>query len=104
MMTPPQACVVSREGMPDREWVQSECRAENQVIRKEKDELRLDSWMQIKSTGWGEKKWSSSVLLAQRPPAFHWRTLRGSGEGEETGGAEGQPGARDRGEGEREKI
>ena len=44
------------------------------------------------------------MLLAQRPPAFHWRTLRGSGEEEETGGAEGQPGARDRGEGEREKI
>ena len=34
------------------------------------------------------------MLLARRPPAFHWRTL--SQEGEE---AEGQPGARDGGEG-----
>ena len=31
--------------MPDREWVQSDQRAENLGIRKEKDELRLDSWM-----------------------------------------------------------
>ena len=43
------------------------------------------------------------MLLAQRPPAFHWRTLIESG-GEETGGAEGQPGAREGGEGQREKI
>ena len=47
--------------------------------------------MQIRSTGWDERKWSSSVLLARRPRAFHWRTLRESG-GEE---AEGKPGARD---------
>ena len=39
------------------------------------------------------------MFLARRPPAFHWRTLRESG-GEETGGVEGQPGARDGGEGE----
>ena len=56
MMTPPLACVVSGERMPDREWVQSERRAENPGIRKEEDELRLDSWMQIRSTGWDEKK------------------------------------------------
>ena len=36
------------------------------------------------------------MLLARRPPAFHWRTLRESG-GEEAG-VEGQPGARDGGE------
>ena len=38
------------------------------------------------------------MLLARRPPAFHWRTLRDSGR-EETRGIEGQPGARDGGEG-----
>ena len=36
--------------MPDREWVRSERRAENPGIRKEEDELRLDSWIQIRST------------------------------------------------------
>ena len=54
--------------MPDREWVRSERRAENPGIWKEEDELRLDSRMQIRSTGWDERKWSSSVLLARRPP------------------------------------
>ena len=29
MMTPPLACVAPGEGIPDREWVQSERRAEN---------------------------------------------------------------------------
>ena len=43
MTTPPLACVVSEEKMPDREWVRSECRAENPGIRKEEEELRLDS-------------------------------------------------------------
>ena len=82
------------------EWVQSERRAENPEIRKEGDELRLDSWMQIRSTGWDERKWSSSVLLARRPPAFHCKTLR------ESGGRKGagQLGARDGGGGQREKI
>ena len=84
--------------MSDWEWVRSERRAENPGIRKEEDELRLDSWMQIRSTGWDKRKCSSSVLLARRPPAFHQRTLRESG-GEEAGGAEKQPGARDSGEG-----
>ena len=37
------------------------------------------------------------MLLAQSPPAFHWRTLKESG-GEEAGGIEGWPGARDSGE------
>ena len=56
MTTPPLACVVSGERMPDREWVRSERRAENPGIRKEEEELRLDSWMQIRSTGWDERK------------------------------------------------
>ena len=43
MTMPPLACVVSQERMPDQEWVQSECRAENPGIRKEEEELRLDS-------------------------------------------------------------
>ena len=51
MTTPPLGCVASGERMPDREWVQSERRAENPRIRKEEDEIRLDSWMQIRSTG-----------------------------------------------------
>ena len=48
MMTPPLACVASQERMPDREWVRSERRAENPGIQKEEDELRLDSWIQIR--------------------------------------------------------
>ena len=56
MMTPSLACVASGERMPDREWVQSECRAENPGIRKKEDEFRLDSWIQIISTGWDERK------------------------------------------------
>ena len=55
MMTPPLACVVSGERMPDREWVRSERKADNPGIRKE-DELRLDSWMQMRSTRWDERK------------------------------------------------
>ena len=86
--------------MPDREWVQSERRAENPGIRKEEDELKLDSWIQIRSTKWDERKCSSSVLLAGRPPAFHCKTLRESG-GEEAGGAEGQPEAGTGGGGQR---
>ena len=45
---------------------------------------------------------SSSVLLARRSPGFHWRILRESGGGEEAGGIEGRPGARDGGEGAEE--
>ena len=50
MMILSLACVVSGERMPDREWVQSNGRTENSGMRKE-DELRLDSWIQIRSTG-----------------------------------------------------
>ena len=38
------------------------------------------------------------MLLARRLSAFHWRTLRESG-GEEAGGVEGKPGAKDGGMG-----
>ena len=55
MTPPPLACVASEGRMPDREWVQSDCRVENPGIRKEEDKLRLDSWMQIRSTGWDER-------------------------------------------------
>ena len=41
-------------------------------------------------------KYCSLVLLARRPPAFHWRTLRESGG---RGGVEGRPEARDGGKG-----
>ena len=56
MTTLPLAYVASGETMPDREWVRSERRAENPGILKEEEELRLDSWMQIRSTGWDERK------------------------------------------------
>ena len=56
MTMPPLACMSSRDRMPDREWVRSERRAENPGIRNEEDELRLDSWMQIRTTGWDEQK------------------------------------------------
>ena len=55
IITSPLACVASGERMPDREFVRSERRAENLGIRKEEDELRLDSWVQIRSTGWDER-------------------------------------------------
>ena len=55
-MTTPLACVASGEKMPDLEWVRSERRAENPGIWKEENELRLDSWIQIRSTGWDERK------------------------------------------------
>ena len=57
--------------MPDREWVRSDRRAENPGIRKEEDELRLDSWIQIRSIGWDERKCESLVLLTRRLPAFN---------------------------------
>ena len=56
VMTPPVVCVASGERMPDREWVQSERRTDNPGFRKEEDELKLDSWIQIRSTGWDERK------------------------------------------------
>ena len=43
MTTPPLACVASEERVPDREWERSERRTENPRIRKEEDELRLNS-------------------------------------------------------------
>ena len=92
-------CVASLKRMQDREWVQSDRRAKNPGIWKEEDELGLDSWIQIRSIGWNKRKCSSSVLMARRPSAFHWRTLRESGE-EEAGDIEGQLGARGSGEGE----
>ena len=49
--------------MPDWEWVRSDHRVENPGIRKEEDELRLDSSIQIRPTGWEERKCSSLVLL-----------------------------------------
>ena len=52
----PLACLASGERMPDREWVRSERRADNPKLRKEEEELRLDSWMQIRSAGWEERK------------------------------------------------
>ena len=50
------ACVASGERIPDQEWVRSERRAENPGILKEEDELRLDSWMQIKVDRMGREK------------------------------------------------
>ena len=50
-MTPLLASVTSVEKIPDRKWVPSDSRAENPGMRKEEDKLRLDSWIQIRSTG-----------------------------------------------------
>ena len=50
MMTPPIACVTLGEKMPDREWVQSDRRAEKPGTQKGENELRLDSWIQIRLT------------------------------------------------------
>ena len=44
-------CVASQERMPDWEWVRSEHRVKNPGIWEEEDELRLDSRIQIRSTG-----------------------------------------------------
>ena len=35
--------------------MRSERRAENPGIRKEENELRFDSWIQIRSMGWAKK-------------------------------------------------
>ena len=43
MTMPSLACMASEERMPEWGWVRSERRAENPGIRKEEDELRLDS-------------------------------------------------------------
>ena len=51
MMEPSVACWSSVERMPDWVLVQSDLRAEYPETQKEKDDLRLDSWMQTKSTG-----------------------------------------------------
>ena len=51
MMTLPLACVASGEKMLDREWVQSDHKAENPGIGKEEDKLSLDFWTHIRSTG-----------------------------------------------------
>ena len=69
MMTPPLAFVTSVEKIPDREWLQSDRRAENPGIRKEEEKLRLDSWIQIRSTGCDEIKKSSALGL--EIPTFH---------------------------------
>ena len=71
MMTLPLASVTSVEKLPNREWVQTDRRAENLGIRKKEDKLRLDSWIQIGSTRSDEIKFSSLVFLAWRPPLFH---------------------------------
>ena len=71
MMTPPPASVTLVEKIPDRERMSSNRRAENPGVRKEEDKLRLDSWIEIRSTGWDEMKCSSSVLLARRPQHFN---------------------------------
>ena len=42
------ASVTSVGKIPDREWVQSNRRAENLGIRKEEDQLRLDSCIKIR--------------------------------------------------------
>ena len=42
------------------------------------------------------------MLPSQRPPAFQWRTLIESG-GKEAEGVEGQPGAKEGGEGAEEE-
>ena len=99
MMKPQLACVPLRERVPDWEWMRSKRRAENPGIRKKEDELRLDSWIQIRSTEWDERKCSNSVFLTQRLPAFHRRTLKEVRGEEKPGGIERQPGARNGGEG-----
>ena len=64
MMTPPLACMVSKKKNAKLGVGAISCRAEN--LGKEEDELRLDSWIQIRSTRQDKIKCSSSVLLAQR--------------------------------------
>ena len=75
MITPLLGGLASGERMPDREWLPSDRRTENPGIRKEQEELRIDSWIQVngigreksKVNGWDERKCSNSVLLTRRP-------------------------------------
>ena len=90
MMTTLLACVASRERMRDREWVQSECRAENPGIRRKEDELRLDSWIQVRWTGWNKE--SEVVQCAWLEDLQHSIEEPWKSQGvEEAGGVEGQP-------------
>ena len=49
--------------MPDRLQVQSNRIPEYPEIWKEEDELRLDSWIKVRSSGWREIKWRSLAFL-----------------------------------------
>ena len=97
LTTPQLACVASEERMPDREWVRSKRKAENPGIRKEEDELRLDSGIQGRP---GETRESEVVQCSLLEDLQHsigepWESQGG----EEAGNAEGRPGSRDGGEG-----
>ena len=81
MMTPPLASVTSVEKISDREWLQSDRRAEVPGIRKEEDKLRLDFGIQKRSTGLDEIKCSSLLLLARRPPCILFKNPEGVREG-----------------------
>ena len=63
--------------MLEREWLQSERRVENPGIPKEKDQLRLDCWIQIKSTGWDEKKFSAPGSETTSHPLKNPERVRG---------------------------
>ena len=43
-------CKLADEKEPDRERMQSDCRAEYPGILKDEKELRSDSWIQVRST------------------------------------------------------
>ena len=97
MMMLSLVCMASRERMSDWEWVRSECRAETPGIRKEEDELRLDSWIQIWSTGWKLNKVKQFSAPSLKTSSIPLKNPEGEG-GEEAGGVEGQSGARGSGE------
>ena len=51
MITPLLESVTLVEKITDRKWLQSDLRAEDSGIQKEEDKLRIDSRIQIRSTG-----------------------------------------------------
>ena len=77
--------------MPDREWVRSDRSAESSRIRKEEDDGRLDSWIQMQSTKQDEKKKFSAT--DSKTPTIQLKNPERIKREEEAGGVERRPGA-----------
>ena len=101
IVTPPLACVVSRERMPDQ-WVRSDRRVENPGIRKEEDELKIRFLDTDKVNKMGRKKIQQFSAPGSETTSIPLKNPEGV-RGEESGGFEGQLVARGGSEGAEEE-